>query len=158
MDALKAATETAVREACRDLRAAIEGLDSDQLGRAPAPETSSLAVLVRHARTSTRALLGAAATGRINRRRYRDDERTPSFENQPANEAELREVLDGLESEATRLLAETPMDRLGEDVVLEGPEPGDPATRAWMLLHAVEHLREHVGHAQLTRQVLLNAD
>jgi hypothetical protein len=32
---------------------------------------------------------------------------------------------------------------------------GDPATRAYMLLHAVEHLREHVGHAQLTRQVLM---
>jgi hypothetical protein len=81
MDALTTAAETAVREACRDLRAAIEGLDSVQLARAPAPETSSLAVLVRHARTSTRTLLGAAATGRINRRRYRDEERTPSFQN-----------------------------------------------------------------------------
>ena len=157
MDALTEAAETAVREACRDLRAAIEGLETDLLARPPAPETSSLAVLVRHAATSTRTLLGAAATGRINRQRYRDEERTPAFENRPAAERDLREVLDSLEADAARLLAETPMDRLGEQVIPEGPVPGDPATRAWMLLHAVEHLREHVGHAQLTRQVLLAA-
>jgi len=102
---------------------------------------------VRHAATSTRTLLGAAATGRINRERYRDEERTPAFENRPATERELREVLDGLEADAARLLAETPVDRLGEQVILDGPVPGDPATRAWMLLYAVEHLREHVGHA-----------
>lgn len=36
--------------------------------------------------------------------------------------------------------------------------PGDladePVTAAWALLHALAHLREHVGHAQLTRQVV----
>jgi hypothetical protein len=30
----------------------------------------------------------------------------------------------------------------------------EPVTAAWALLHALEHLREHVGHAQLTRQLL----
>jgi hypothetical protein len=34
----------------------------------------------------------------------------------------------------------------------DGEEP--PVTAAWALLHALEHLREHVGHAQLTRQLL----
>ena len=30
----------------------------------------------------------------------------------------------------------------------------EPVTAAWALLHALGHLREHVGHAQLTRQFL----
>jgi hypothetical protein len=32
--------------------------------------------------------------------------------------------------------------------------PDEPVTAAWALLHALEHLREHVGHAQLTRQLM----
>ena len=35
-----------------------------------------------------------------------------------------------------------------------GAEAHEPVTAAWALLHALDHLREHVGHAQLTRQVL----
>ena len=154
MDAVKDAVEAMVRESCKDLRAALAGLDAETLARSPAPETSPLAVLVRHAATSTRTLLGAAATGRMNRQRYREEERTPAFDNRAATEAELNGLLDRLESDTSRLLAETPMEQLGEQVSWEGPVGGNPTTRAWMLLHAVEHLREHVGHAQLTRQVL----
>jgi hypothetical protein len=155
MNAVSAAAELMVREACRDMRAAIAGLEPEMLAREPAPDTSPLVVLVRHSVTATQALLGAAATGRMNRQQYRDEQRTPSFQNREATEGELVALLDRLEADAARLLAETPLDQLGDDVTLEGPTPGDPATRAWMLLHAIEHLREHVGHAQLTRQVLL---
>jgi hypothetical protein len=31
----------------------------------------------------------------------------------------------------------------------------DPVSSAWALLHALEHLREHVAQAQLTRQLWL---
>jgi hypothetical protein len=155
MNAVSAAAEMMIRESCSDLRAAIAGLDPELLAREPAPDTSPLVVLVRHSATSTRALLGAAGSGRMNRQQYRDEQRTPSFENRRATEQELVALLDGLEADVARLLAETPLERLGDDVILEGPAPGDPATRGWMLLRAVEHLREHVGHAQLTRQVLL---
>jgi hypothetical protein len=35
------------------------------------------------------------------------------------------------------------------------PTPeAEPVTAAWALLHALEHLREHVAQAQLTRQLL----
>jgi hypothetical protein len=30
---------------------------------------------------------------------------------------------------------------------------GTTVTAAWALIHAVEHLQEHVAHAELTRQV-----
>src|SRR5215218_1105871 len=106
MDAVTQAAEAMVREACRDMRAAIAGLDTETLARAPAPETSSLAVLVRHSVTGTRALLGAAATGRMDRQRYRDEERTPAFRDRPATEGELAALLDSLEADAARLIAE----------------------------------------------------
>jgi hypothetical protein len=34
-----------------------------------------------------------------------------------------------------------------------GAAASEPVTAAWALLHALDHLREHVGHAQLTRQL-----
>jgi uncharacterized protein DUF664 len=38
-------------------------------------------------------------------------------------------------------------------VVRTDPRTGEQVTAGWALLHAIEHLREHVGHAQLTRQL-----
>jgi hypothetical protein len=53
---------------------------------------------------------------------------------------------------------------LGDDVAYDPGATGaapwrtdgsdEPVTAAWALLHALEHLREHVGHAQLTRDLL----
>ena len=37
--------------------------------------------------------------------------------------------------------------------IREDPRDGDRVTATWALIHAVEHLREHVAHAELTRQV-----
>jgi hypothetical protein len=37
--------------------------------------------------------------------------------------------------------------------VRKDPREGDEKTAIWALIHAVEHLREHVAHAELTKQV-----
>lgn len=154
MDAVSEAAGAMIAESCADLRATIQGLDEAALAWTPAPETSPLATLVRHAATATLYLLGGAASGRVNRQRYRAGERATSFAGDTTTEADLASLLDTLEAESRRLLGETPMDRLGEPVTFEDPTDDPPNTRAWMLFHAVEHLREHVGHAQLTRQIL----
>jgi hypothetical protein len=40
------------------------------------------------------------------------------------------------------------------DATASRPVPDDePVSAAWALLHALEHLREHVAQAQLTRQL-----
>ena len=153
MDAITAAAETILLGCCEDLRAVVAGSDAEALGWTPAPETSPIAVLVRHGATSVRYLLGAAATGRANRERYMAGERAAAFGEQSAEAGELLGLLDGLETDVRRLLAEVPVDRLAEPVAFEGAFEGTPPTRAWMLLHAVDHLREHVGHAQLTQQM-----
>jgi hypothetical protein len=35
----------------------------------------------------------------------------------------------------------------------EDPREDEQVSAAWALIHAVEHLREHVAHAELTRQL-----
>jgi hypothetical protein len=153
MDAVTAAAREMLDECCADMRIAVKGLDPAILERRPAAEASSLAVLVRHAISATRYLLGLAATGRGDRDAYRGEVRPAAFANDPVAEGELIGIIDTLEDEARRLIASVPVDRLGDHVVFAGTTEQGP-TRAWALLHAIEHFREHVGHAQLTRQVL----
>ena len=151
MDALKAAARQIFDQCCEDMRLAVKGLDSATLAMTPAPETSPLVTLVRHTATSTRYQLGCAATGRGDQREYRGEIRPVAFAGDQADADSLIRIIDGIEEDGRRLIAEVPLDRLGEPVDL-GDDDGP--TRAWMLIHALEHFREHVGHAQLTRQVL----
>jgi hypothetical protein len=153
MDALKAAAREILDECCADLRITVNGLDAETLALAPAPETSSLATLVRHAATATRYLLTCATTGRGDREHYRTVVRPAAFDGGASAADELIGIIDALEEEARRLIAQVPLDRLDERVTMDGSTEETP-TRAWSFLHAVEHLREHVGQAQLTRQVL----
>ncbi|MGH2584990.1 MAG: DUF664 domain-containing protein [Dehalococcoidia bacterium] len=153
MDALKAAAREIFDQCCADLRIAVNGLDAETLSRQPAPETSPLATLIRHSASATRYQLTCAATGRGDRQYYRTVERPGAFEGQPATADALISVIDHLEEDGRRLIEAVPVDHLGERVVFEAETEEGPA-RAWALLHALEHLREHVGHAQLTRQVL----
>ena len=154
MDPVMTAVQATVHQCCADLCEAVRGLDAEALAWAPAADTSSLAVLVRHSTSSTRNWLRAAATGHMDRDRYLREERAPAFDNRPADEAELLGVIDALETEARNLLPSVPAERLRETLTYTGQAHDEPRTRAWALLHAVEHLREHVGHAQLTRQLM----
>lgn len=153
MDGITHAAREILDQSCEDLRITLNGLDPETLAREPAPETSSLATLVRHATSATGFLLGCAATGHGDRQQYRQRERAAAFTGAPATAGELIGLVDRLAEEGRRLIAQTPVEALGETVVMAG-ESDDLPTRAYALLHALEHLREHVGHAQLTRQVL----
>ena len=154
MDALKATARQIFDQCCEDMRLAVKGLDAATLAKAPAPETSPLVTLVRHTATSTRYQLGCAATGRGDQRQYRGEIRPTAFAGDEAGADSLIRIIDTLEEEGRRLIADVPLDRLGDRVDL-GDNGDDGPTRAWMLIHALEHFREHVGHAQLTRQVLV---
>jgi hypothetical protein len=153
MDALKAAAREVFDQCCADLRIAVNGLDAETVSRHPAPETSPLATLIRHAASATRFQLSCAAAGRADRQYYRTVERPGAFEGQPATADALISVIDDLEEDGRRLIEGVPVDRLDERVVFEAENEAGP-TRVWALLHGLAHLREHVGHAQLTRQVL----
>ena len=154
MEAIKAAARQILDQCCEDLRITLNGLDDALLTREPAPETSSIATLVRHAASSTRFMLSCAATGSGARVHYRAVVRPSAFENKPSAADELIGIVDELEEEGRRLIAQIPAEGLDARVEVDDASADEPPTRAYMFVHALEHLREHVGHTQLTRQVL----
>lgn len=154
MDPLTAAAVDLLRTNAADLRAAITGLGPATLNRAPVPDSSSLAILVEHAVSSTITQVEAAITGHMDRGRYMTEVRPAAFATRDADEARLHAALDRLDALINRLERQPPTDGYAGDILYEPPAGGPPRTRLWSLIHAIEHLREHVGHAQLTRQLL----
>ncbi|MGE0540774.1 MAG: DinB family protein [Dehalococcoidia bacterium] len=154
MEAIKAAAREILDQCCADLRVTLNGLDEAALTREPAPETSSIGTLIRHTASATHFLLTCAATGRGERTQYRAVVRPAAFGNEPSPSGALIGIVDAMEEDCRKLIAAIPIDRLDERVAMDDAAPGESQTRAYSLFHAIEHLREHVGHAQLTRQVL----
>ena len=108
-------------------------------------------MLVTHTLHSTRAWLslamGVALPGR---------DRPAEFAVVVDDPAAFMASVDPLAAECRALLA---IDA-SFDAGREGTAPWrpsdlaeQPVTAVWALLHALAHLREHVGHAQLTRQL-----
>jgi hypothetical protein len=137
-----------------ELRTAVDGASADELNRRPAgDDTNPIAVLVTHAMHSTRAWLSLAVAS------------PPPERDRPA---EFRVVVDdpgaflawydGVAAECRGLLDGDVRYDPGLRAVptwrIDDADDDEPVTAAWALLHALEHLREHVGHAQLTRQAL----
>lgn len=132
------------------LRAAIDGLSAEQLNARPADGANPLAVIVAHALGATGSWISLAVGAELPPR---------------DRSAEFRTVVD----DATAFLAEMDDRSAACRGLLERAEafdpartgfapwtsePDEPVTAAWALLHALEHLSEHVGHAELTRQLL----
>jgi hypothetical protein len=152
VDPITAAAVDMLRTNAADLRAAVTGLDPATLNRPPVPDSSTLAILVEHATTAAIAQVEAAITGRMDRGHYMGEIRPAAFATTDADERRLHAAIDRLDAVITRLEQSPPAEGYVGDVAME--PPGEQArSRAWSLIHAVEHLREHVGHAQLTRQV-----
>ena len=145
-----------VGDALDELRKAVAGCPADLLNRRPAGnDTNGLAVLVTHALFSTRSWL-SLATGAELPPRDRPAEFRVVVDNADAflawfdaTAAECRAVLD-VDGPFDPSMARVPSWRFDE----ADDGENEPVTAAWALLHAVSHLREHVGHAQLTRQVV----
>lgn len=140
-----------LRAALSDLRGAVEGLSTDDLNRRPGSEdTNSIAVLATHSMHSTRAWLSVAVGAEPPAR-----DRPAEFRAVASND-ELLSLVDELGSECVTLLdgATFEPDRTGLAPWRQGPQADEPVPAAWALIHALVHLREHVAHAQLTRQLL----
>ena len=139
-----------------ELRTAVGGCSADELNRRPAGEdTNGLAVLATHALASTRSWLslatGAEPPPRDRPAEFRvvvhdTGEFMAWFE---ATAAESRAILD-TDQRWDPAKTGVPTWRYDESDTGEH----DPVSSGWALLHALNHLAEHVGHAQLTRQVL----
>jgi DinB superfamily len=140
-----------VEESIEGIRGAISGLPADALNWRPSQDgTNPIAVLAVHAMHSTRSWL-AVAVGAPLPARDRDAE----FLTVVDGSGELLESLDGLAEDCRALLAEDAFEPgvMRESHLRASSGRAEVVSGAWALLHAVEHLREHMGHAQLTRQL-----
>lgn len=147
-----AAARDILGDSLDELRKALDGCSSEALNRLPAGEgTNALAVIATHALGSTRSWL-SLAVGAPLPDRDRDAEFLVTVDDAGAFLTDVDERSDACR---TLLATEEPF-----DAARVGTAPwrtygsDEPVTAAWALLHALEHLREHVGHAQLTRQLL----
>jgi hypothetical protein len=128
------------------MRDAIEGLSAEALAwRPPAEDTNPITVLAVHSMHSTRWWLTIARGMPLP-----DRDRPSEFVAETGSDAELLEFIDRMVAECReRLDPSAPFDAGAERTVPDD----EPVTSAWALLHAMEHLREHVAQAQLTRQL-----
>lgn len=152
-DALLIAARSTLDGSLRELRKALEGLDADALNTPPATDgTNPLAVLAVHALASTRSWLALATGSPLPPR-----DRPREFETHVDDAGAFLATVDATAEACRELLSSADgidPSRTGTAPWRGGTEAEEPVTAAWALLHALDHLREHVGHAQLTRQLL----
>lgn len=129
------------------MRRAIVDASPELLNWRPAgDDTNPIAVLAVHALTSTRWWLSVAITGVAPER-----DRPAEFRTTVSSAEELLSVVDPLVAECRALLEFG--GAFDPGAARTDPRDGTNVTASWALILAVEHLKEHVAHAELTRQV-----
>jgi len=138
-----------LRRARDDMRAAVDGLPPDALNWRPAGrDTNSIAAMANHSLTSARTWLSVAVAAPLP-----DRDRPTEFEFTTRDSAELLARVDGLFEDCLSLIDSS---RTVDWAALRKHwDPGRDIELfpAWALLHALEHLREHLGQMLLTRQL-----
>ena len=129
-----------------ELREAIDGIPSEALEwRPPAKDSNTLTVLATHGMHSTRWWLTIARGAPLP-----DRDRPSEFVAEVGSVEELLVFVDAMARDClARLDPQEPFEPGAERAVPDD----DPVSSAWALFHALEHLREHVAQAQLTRQL-----
>jgi uncharacterized damage-inducible protein DinB len=129
----------------------VDGLSPEAQAWRPGDETTnSIAQIVRHVVAWQPWYLGVALGDSV----PLDDEaltqkQTDSLDNSPTTAAALRAHV-----ESTRAETATALDRLETVDLSEEITPyGDPEPRCFYLSGAIDHAAEHIGHAELTRQL-----
>lgn len=128
------------------LEQAITGLPVAALAWSPGAETNTLTVLAVHVSGATRYLIGEVAGGEPSGR-----VRAAEFATVGLDETALRTQLRGAREVALRVVGGLTTADLARPVY--SPQHERQATVAWALLRCLDHLAEHVGHAQMTRQL-----
>jgi uncharacterized damage-inducible protein DinB len=151
-DPLLAAGGATVRRTFADMRQTIADFPAEALNWEPAGEdTNSVAVLTIHSLHSTRSWL-CTALGEPLPERDRDSEFRVAEDDPQA----LLALFDEMSGQCTALFDKaSEIDWAAIRRTHTRPDASDAiqVPAAWALLHAIEHLREHLGQMQLTRQL-----
>jgi hypothetical protein len=129
-----------------DFLASFEDLPAEALDWVPGVEMNSFCVLAVHTTGASRFWIGDVGLGEPSGRN-----RAAEFQAKGLSLDELKARFAALEAYARAGLERLTLADLAtvSPVVFEGKA----VTVGWGLLHALEHLGLHLGHAQLTRQL-----
>lgn len=151
-DAMLASAAFVLKQDFEELRAAIDGLPDGALSWKPAgDDTNSIAVLVTHVLHSTRSWISAAVGAPLP-----DRDRDSEFRVAAEHTSDLLALLDDLGDQILVLVnGAGDIDWAANRKTHMRPSPDLPdyVPAAFALLHAIEHLGQHVAHATLTRQL-----
>jgi hypothetical protein len=129
------------------IMACVEGTDSEQLNWRPTPDnTNSLGVLATHIMGNINQNIFVVLGGQEDRR-----DRDAEFRAEPESSQELVARWREMRASVERFLAELPADALDKE--FDHPRRGTSSGRE-LLLNAALHAAEHVGHAELNRDLL----
>lgn len=143
VDTVRETVRTILHDQHRRWREVVTGLPGEALNWKPGEETNSLAVLVSHSLDAERFLLANSVDVELDR------DREAKFRVEASGADELLTLINEVEREVDGYLDKMSADSLSAEVA----RPGRTRTGAWWALHAVEHSCEHVGQAELTRQM-----
>jgi hypothetical protein len=146
MEAILTAYEQRLQELIKDFDAVLDGLPQAALDWSPGPELNSLTVLATHSVGSTRYWVGDVVAGDPSGR-VRESE----FQTTGVDAAQLRQRLAALLEYVRGVLSGLTLADLEQEHFATSRNGN--VTAAFGLLHALAHLAEHVGHAQVTRQL-----
>ena len=151
-DPILTAAARILGEAMIEMRAAIDGAPAAALNWKPGgDDTNSIAVLAVHSMSSTRSWLSVATGATLPER-----DRPSEFRATANGVDELKKFVDGLEKDCIAILQVATVSDWGAMHATHARPIADGASEepaAWALMHALEHLREHIGQMQLTRQL-----
>ena len=154
-DPLIGAAREALLHSYAELRETIEALPADALDWRPAgDESNSIAVLVTHAMHSTRWWLSVAVGAPLPER-----DRPSEFKALASDPTALVAFAESMTNDCLALLDPSravDWSALRDTHERTRPNAEPQFTAGWALLHALGHLREHVGQAFLTRQLWEN--
>jgi uncharacterized damage-inducible protein DinB len=131
----------------KDCKAALKDMSQDELDHAPGEGMNSLAVLAAHMAGSGSYWISDIVMGEPTGR-----DRPAEFETLEVDKRALSDRLDASLSRIARAFEELSLEQLSETRSAPGWE--DEFTVAWAIGHLLEHTALHLGHMQVTRQIL----
>lgn len=153
MDPLVQAVLTSLEASFADLRNAVTDMDAEGLNWWPGENTNSIAAQVSHALAGTRFWVDAGLSPAADRAAFLA-ERESHF-NFGADSFALLDIIQEAQADLTGALRRAQPVHLADKRDWPGYWDRGPVSAAWCLLHAAEHLREHIGSIWLTGQLWL---
>jgi uncharacterized damage-inducible protein DinB len=150
-DSITPSARFVLKQSLEELRAAVDGVPAEALNWKPAgADTNSIAVLATHVMHSTRSWLSVAVGAELP-----DRDRESEFRVTEDDPGALLRLVDEMSDECKALLkdaGEVDWTATRKTHARPGQAP-DEVPAAFALLHALEHLGQHVAHCSLTRQL-----